>query len=117
MSVLQTRAIMILYEGSVAALLLSVVSFALLAMRKRTLPWECYKSMMLWELEPRVLDKSAMPLQAYRLRPTGLQRACQQALRAKHLLTRSISICDAGNNLEIRILNLDMLIPTSMLLD
>ena len=27
---------------------------------------------MLWELEPRVLDKCAMPLQAYRLRPTGL---------------------------------------------
>ena len=27
---------------------------------------------MLWELELRVLDKSAMPLQAYRLRPTGL---------------------------------------------
>ena len=27
---------------------------------------------MLWELEPRVLDKSAMPLHAYRLRPTRL---------------------------------------------
>ena len=27
---------------------------------------------MLWELEPRVLDKCAMPLQAYRLRPTRL---------------------------------------------
>ena len=27
---------------------------------------------MLWELELKVLDKSAMPLQAYRLRPTGL---------------------------------------------
>ena len=27
---------------------------------------------MLWELEPRVLDKCAMPLQAYRLRSTGL---------------------------------------------
>ena len=27
---------------------------------------------MLWELEPRVLDKCAMLLQAYRLRPTGL---------------------------------------------
>ena len=27
---------------------------------------------MLWELEPRVLDKCAVPLQAYRLRPTGL---------------------------------------------
>ena len=26
---------------------------------------------MLWELELKVLDKSAMPLQAYRLRPTG----------------------------------------------
>ena len=35
-------------------------------------PWECYKSLMLWELELRVLDKSAMPLEAYRLRPTGL---------------------------------------------
>ena len=37
-----------------------------------TPPWECHKSLMLWELEPRVLDKCAMPLQAYRLRPTGL---------------------------------------------
>ena len=27
---------------------------------------------MLWKLEPRVLDKCPMPLQAYRLRPTGL---------------------------------------------
>ena len=27
---------------------------------------------MLWELEPTVLDKCAMPLQAYRLRHTGL---------------------------------------------
>ena len=27
---------------------------------------------MLWELELRVLDKSAMPLQAYKLRPTSL---------------------------------------------
>ena len=27
---------------------------------------------MRWGLELRVLDKSAMPLQAYRLRPTGL---------------------------------------------
>ena len=27
---------------------------------------------MLWELEPRVLDKCAMPLQAYRLRPQAL---------------------------------------------
>ena len=27
---------------------------------------------MLWELEPRALDKCAMPLQAYKLRPTGL---------------------------------------------
>ena len=26
---------------------------------------------MLWEHEPRVLDKHAMRLQAYRLRPTG----------------------------------------------
>ena len=62
---------------------------------------------MLWELEPRVLDKCAMRLQAYRLRPTGLQRACQQALRAKQLLTGDILICDARNNLEIRILNLE----------
>ena len=30
------------------------------------------ESLMLWELVPRVLDKYAMPLQAYRLRPTGL---------------------------------------------
>ena len=56
---------------------------------------------MLWELEPRVLDKCAMRLQAYRLRPTGLQRACQQALRAKQLLTGDILICDARNNLEL----------------
>ena len=62
---------------------------------------------MLWELEPRVLDKCAMRLQAYGLRPTGHQLACQQALRAKQLLTRSILICDAGKNLEIRIFNLE----------
>ena len=34
--------------------------------------WECYKSMMLWELEPRVLDTSAMRSHAYRLRSVCL---------------------------------------------
>ena len=39
---------------------------------------------MLWELEPRVLDKCAMRLQAYRLRPTGSEdKNC--ALRIKLL--------------------------------
>ena len=39
---------------------------------------------MLWELEPRVLDKCAMRLQAYRLRSTGSEdKNC--ALRIKTL--------------------------------
>ena len=45
---------------------------------------------MLWELELRVLDKSAMLLQAYRLRPTGL---CIQTNkpRLQAALTLSVS--------------------------
>ena len=43
---------------------------------------------MLWELEPRVLDKSAMPLQAYRLRPTGL---CIQTNKPRHQTALTLS--------------------------
>ena len=52
---------------------------------------------MLWELEPRVLDKCAMRLQAYRLRSTGSEdKNC--ALRIKLLFLNDNDDDDDDND-------------------
>ena len=46
-----------------------MVSAASVAMRQRTLPWECYKSLMLWELEPHKLRPTGLGIQTLTLTP------------------------------------------------